>query len=300
MQVMIADDDALSRKVLEDSLLSWGYDVLVTKNGEEAWEVLSQPNHPNLIILDWMMPGYDGVDICRMLRRREGSRYTYVILLTSRDSRKDLVIGLESGVDDYITKPFDPEELKYRLRIGERIVALEERILSMARTDYLTGLLNRRAFMERLEGERNRSIRDGKNLSMIMADIDCFKLVNDSYGHQTGDVVLQEFANCLQLACRHYDFVGRYGGEEFVIGLPGTGIEESRHIAERIRKIIEAHQIKLKDQNSFIQITSSFGVASITPNSQASYDDLIKSADRSLYQAKKNGRNRVAWEATLT
>jgi len=135
---------------------------------------------------------------------------------------------------------------------------------------------------------------------MIMADIDCFKLVNDSYGHQTGDVVLQEFANCLQLACRHYDFVGRYGGEEFVIGLPGTGIEESRHIAERIRKIIEAHQIKLKDQNSFIQITSSFGVASITPNSQASYDDLIKSADRSLYQAKKNGRNRVAWEATLT
>ena len=133
MQVMIADDDALSRKVLEDSLLSWGYDVLVTKNGEEAWEVLSQPNHPNLIILDWMMPGYDGVDICRMLRRREGSRYTYVILLTSRDSRKDLVIGLESGVDDYITKPFDPEELKYRLRIGERIVALEERILSMAR-----------------------------------------------------------------------------------------------------------------------------------------------------------------------
>jgi len=133
VQVMIADDDALSRKVLEDSLLSWGYDVLVTKNGEEAWEVLSQPNHPNLIILDWMMPGYDGVDICRMLRRREGSRYTYVILLTSRDSRKDLVIGLESGVDDYITKPFDPEELKYRLRIGERIVALEERILSMAR-----------------------------------------------------------------------------------------------------------------------------------------------------------------------
>ncbi|MDD3853806.1 MAG: diguanylate cyclase [Syntrophomonadaceae bacterium] len=297
---MIADDDALSRKVLEDSLLDWGYDVLVTRNGEEAWEALSQPNHPNLIILDWMMPGYDGVDICRMLRRRQGSRYTYVILLTSRDSRKDLVMGLESGVDDYITKPFDPEELKYRLRIGERIVALEERILRMARTDYLTGLLNRRAFMERLEGERNRSIRDGKNLSIVMADIDFFKRVNDLYGHQNGDLVLQEFAKCLREACRQYDFVGRYGGEEFIIGLPGTGLEESKLLAERIRKIIEAHQIKTPDHNTFIQVTSSFGAASIASQSQASYDDLIKSADRALYQAKKDGRNRVAWEATLT
>ncbi|MGI5879122.1 MAG: diguanylate cyclase [Syntrophomonadaceae bacterium] len=297
---MIADDDALSRKVLEDSLLDWGYDVLVTRNGQEAWEVLSQPNHPNLIILDWMMPGYDGVDICRMLRRREGSRYTYVILLTSRDSRKDLVMGLESGVDDYITKPFDSEELKYRLRIGERIVALEERILSMARTDYLTDLLNRRAFMERLEGERNRSIRDGKNLSIILADIDFFKRVNDHYGHQNGDLVLQEFAKCLRDTCRQYDFVGRYGGEEFIIGLPGTGIEESKLIAERIRKIIEAHQIKLPDQNVFIQITSSFGVASITPQSQANFDDLIRSADQALYRAKNEGRNQVAWEGTLT
>lgn len=300
MRVMIADDDALSRRILEDSLISWGYNVLVTNNGEEAWEALSKPNHPNLIILDWMMPGYDGVDICRMLRDREGSRYTYVILLTSRDSRKDLVVGLESGVDDYITKPFDPEELKYRLRIGERIVALEERILNMARTDYLTGLLNRRAFMERLEGERNRSMREGKSLSIILADIDFFKRVNDNYGHQNGDLALQEFAKCLLDTCRQYDFVGRYGGEEFIIGLPGSGIDGAKNIAERIRRKVAEHKIKLPDQNKYIQITSSFGVATIESQSQASYDELIKAADQALYRAKNDGRNQVAWKVILT
>jgi len=223
VQVLIADDDALSRRVLHDVLVDWGYQVIAAKNGNEAWNIMQQDHPPNLVILDWMMPGLDGVDICAMVRQQVKPRYTYIILLTSRNRPEDIVQGLEAGADDYIVKPFNPDELKYRLKIGERIIDLEERILGLARIDYLTGLLNRRAFMEKLEIEINRSLREGTGLGIIIADIDYFKTINDSYGHLAGDRVLQNVARCLQKSCRRYDFAGRYGGEEFILGFPGVG-----------------------------------------------------------------------------
>ena len=157
--MLIADDDALSRRVLNDVLIDWGYQVIVARNGNEAWEILQEEDPPNLVILDWMMPGLDGIDICAMVRQQAKPRYTYIILLTSRNRPEDIVQGLEAGADDYVVKPFNPDELKYRLKIGERIIDLEERILALARIDYLTGLLNRRAFMEKLEIEINRAQR---------------------------------------------------------------------------------------------------------------------------------------------
>lgn len=293
MQVLIADDDALSRRILQDVLEPWGYQVTVTKNGEEAWKVLQQDNPPNLAILDWMMPGLDGVDICQLLRQQTKPRYTYIILLTSRNRPEDIVQGLEAGADDYIVKPFNPDELKYRLKIGERIIDLEERILGLARIDYLTGLLNRRAFMERLEIEINRSQREGTGLSIIIADIDYFKMINDSYGHQAGDRVLQNIARCLQKCCRRYDFVGRYGGEEFILGFPGVESASIRSIADRVCKDISHCVTELPRNKQQIQVTASLGVACINDFPHCDSDRLISAADDALYQAKKKGRNQV-------
>lgn len=293
MRVLIADDDALSRRILEDALAGWGYEVTVTKNGEEAWNVLQQNEPPQLVILDWMMPVLDGVDICKMLRLQSKPRYTYVVLLTARNRPEDIVRGLEAGADDYIIKPFYPDELKNRLKIGERIISLEEHILRMARTDYLTGLLNRRAFMERMEGEISRAERENRGLGIVIADIDHFKEVNDCYGHQAGDQVLQEVARCLQRACRRYDFIGRYGGEEFIVGLPGADEDKTRLTAERIRTTIRQCRTILPERRGEVAVTVSLGVVALSPGQASSADELISVADTALYAAKNNGRDRV-------
>lgn len=293
MQVLIADDDALSRRILHDVLVSWGYQVIAAKNGNEAWDILQQDNSPNLVILDWMMPGFDGIDICTELRRQAKPRYTYIILLTSRNKPEDIVQGLEAGADDYVVKPFNPDELKYRLKIGERIIDLEERILGLARIDYLTGLLNRRAFMERLEIEINRSQREGTGLSIIIADLDYFKTINDSYGHLAGDRVLQNVARCLQQSCRRYDFAGRYGGEEFILGFPGVGKKCILNIAARVCRDISRCLTELPQHEQQITVTASIGVACLEDYPDGNPDHLISAADDALYLAKKTGRNQV-------
>lgn len=293
MRVLIADDDALSRRILKDSLEYWGYDVVVCKNGNEAWKILEQDGSPTLAILDWIMPGMDGVSICQKVRQRKNTCYTYIILLTAKNSREDIITGLEAGADDYVVKPFHHEELKYRLQIGQRIIELEQNILQMANTDYLTGLLNRRAFMERMEGEVNRVIREKLALGIIILDIDYFKRINDIYGHQAGDLVLQEISACLVRSCRRYDFVGRYGGEEFIVCLPGADFEKTFIIAERMRSSIEKHQIFLEQNNEYVNVTASFGIVGIPPGILKTADELIRQADDALYQAKGKGRNRV-------
>ncbi|MBO8158142.1 diguanylate cyclase [Thermosyntropha sp.] len=292
-KVLIADDDGLSRRLLEGTLKAWGYEVVVANDGKEALEILLREDRPNLAILDWIMPGADGIDICRYIREQKMSSYVYIILLTSKSGREDIVKGLESGADDYMIKPFYPEELKYRLKIGERIIKLEQDILKMARTDYLTGLLNRRAFMERLEGEIKRAERKGDSLGIIIADIDHFKKVNDEYGHQIGDTVLKNFASVLIRSCREYDFAGRYGGEEFIICLPETKLEQAFKIAERMRKATELTPAFIPEINRDIKITASFGVAGMKPEDGKTIDDLIREADAALYEAKKSGRNMV-------
>ena len=294
MKVMIVDDEPISRHILENFLIECGYEVLSTYDGMEALKIIQSPDAPKLVISDWMMPNMNGVELCEKIRGMEKDQYTYFILLTTKAEKRDIIKGLESGADDFIVKPFDREELKYRIKIGERIIDLEQRIMQLANTDYLTGILNRRAFMERMAEEANRSIRNEEEMSIIIMDIDHFKKVNDTFGHQVGDLVLQRFADRISMASRSYDFVGRYGGEEFIIGLPQTTLEQSWNAAERMRKDIEKMGLPLPDDPQIsVRITASFGVASCLMKSSKDVDSIIKLADEALYRAKAEGRNRV-------
>jgi len=290
---MIVDDDTISRKLLENVLPKWGYSVEFAKDGVEAWERIQHPEAPNLIISDWMMPEMDGIELCRKIRLMKRSGYIYFIILTSKGSKEDVVKGLDAGADDFLVKPFDYEELKYRIKIGERIIDLEQRITTMANTDALTNVLNRRAFMERMNQEIQRAYRQKTKLSFLITDIDHFKKVNDQYGHQAGDVVLKMFANQFKLFSRPYDFVGRYGGEEFVLGIPGADGNQIKGIAERMRKRIEQMTMMLPNGSGSIRVTASFGVACLKGDMDENLDSLIQRADEALYMAKRKGRNCV-------
>jgi two-component system cell cycle response regulator len=293
MKILIAEDDPISRRILEVNLREWGYEVMVASDGAEAWEIIQQAESPNLIISDWMMPRMDGLALCREIRNMENSEYIYFIILTAKGENKDIIEGLEAGADDFLTKPFNQEELKYRTRIGERVINLERRIMELANTDALTGLLNRRSFMERMEQEMSRAQREKRPLSFILADIDHFKTVNDTYGHQIGDLVLQRCAGKLATTARPYDFVGRYGGEEFVVCLAGADGLQAGSVAKRMRQQIEDMEIMLPDDSGKVRITASFGTASYTIESGEKVDLLIKKADDALYLAKDKGRNCV-------
>jgi len=294
MKVLIAEDDLVSSRLLETYLDKWGYDVLATGDGNEAWEAIQDPEAPNLVISDWMMPNMDGLALCRKIRQMKRSGYVYFIILTTKVRKEDLIEGLEAGADDFLTKPFNKDELRYRVKIGERIIELERRILNLAYLDPLTGVLNRRALMERIEGEINRAVRGSAPLSLIFTDIDHFKQINDGYGHQAGDLVLRHFTEQLSGAARSYDFVGRYGGEEFMVCLSGANDHQAKLVAERMRKRVEEMTIMLTKNTQSIRITASFGVASYELESEESVDSLIGRADEAMYRAKREGRNRVS------
>ncbi len=293
MKILIAEDEPVSRRMLETFLRKWGYDVVVTCDGSEAWEIFQKPDAPNLVLSDWMMPNMDGPELCRKIREMEKSGYTYFILLTAMGRKEDVIQGFQAGADDFLVKPFDREELKYRIKIGERIIRLEQQILHLATTDSLTGVLNRRAFMERMEEEIHRCVRENSSLSLLLIDIDYFKKINDNYGHQAGDLVLQRFTDQLTRSSRPYDFVGRYGGEEFVVSLPGADMSRSLAVADRMRKSVEEMKIMTQDGSESIRITASFGAASLLSDPKENAESLIKRADGAMYKAKREGRNRV-------
>jgi two-component system cell cycle response regulator len=293
VKVLIAEDEPVSRRLLEAFLSKWGYDVVVTCDGREAWETLNEADAPSLVVSDWMMPNMDGLELCRKIREMKKLNYTYFIILTAKERKEDVVKGLEAGADDFLIKPFHQEELKYRVQIGERIIELEQRILLLASTDSLTGVLNRRAFMERMEVEINRSTRENAPLSLILTDIDYFKSINDRFGHQAGDLMLQRFTEQLSRSSRPYDFVGRYGGEEFVMCLPGGDAVQGRSVAERMRKSVEKMKTKLPNSTQSVQIKASFGVASLRMGSEETVDSLIRRVDEAMYRAKREGKNRV-------
>ena len=293
MKILIVEDDLVIRRLLEVFLKEWGFDVSFACDGSEAWDILQQPESPNLVISDWMMPRMNGLDLCRRVRLMETSNYVYFIILTAKGKQEDVIRALEAGADDHLVKPFDKDELKYRIKIGERILRLEQRILEMASTDSLTGVLNRRAFMERMEQEIHRSQREDSQFSLILADIDSFKKINDEHGHNAGDIVLQGFTDRLAESLRPYDFVGRYGGEEFLVCLPGATEEQARGFAERMRKMVGTMTIMLPENSASIKITASFGVVSSGRRCTETVISITSKADQAMYRAKRMGRNRV-------
>jgi diguanylate cyclase (GGDEF)-like protein len=296
VRILIAEDDLVSRRVLEGFLGKWGYEVVAATDGEEAWQALQEEDAPQMAILDWMMPRLDGVGVCRRLRRRGAEPYVYTLLLTAKGQKQDVVEGIEAGADDYLTKPFDPGELQARLRAGRRILALQGALISardalrfQATHDPLTGLWNRLATAETLHRELARSERQNKSVSVILADLDHFKKVNDTYGHLCGDAALREAARRILTSVRAYDTVGRYGGEEFLLVVPECGIEGALHQAERIRAMFDREPLDLPDAR--LRVTISLGVASIEVKNSVDPDALIWAADQALYRAKARGRN---------
>ncbi|MDD3271790.1 MAG: diguanylate cyclase [Syntrophomonadaceae bacterium] len=304
MRVLIADDDIISRAVVKALLLKWGYEVLEAGDGNEAWDILKEKDSPQLVLLDWMMPGIDGLELCRRLRQLDNNTYHYIILLTGRDSKEDIIGGLNAGADDYITKPFMPEELEVRLRVGRRILDLQQSLKEalevqryQAQHDLLTGILNHAEILNILETELDRARRQNGNLAIIMGDLDHFKKVNDTYGHVAGDAVLVEVAARMKNNIRLYDSAGRYGGEEFLLVLPGCNAEEAMIIANRILESIGKEPVIFN--NTPIAITISLGVAVNRAGEKTTTTELVQLADTALYQAKQNGRNRVE-QATAT
>ena len=298
MKVLIADDDPISCRILESKLNHWGYEVVVCSDGLGAWEVLRTEGAPQLAIIDWMMPGMDGLEICRSVRERSAANYTYILLLTGKDRKEDILTGLGAGADDFISKPFDSRELDVRLRIGRRILDLEggllrsrEALRIQATHDPLTGVWNRAAAIQSFERELHRSYREAKPVALIMADIDHFKLVNDTYGHLAGDAALREVCRRMRGLMRHYDTIGRYGGEEFLIVLPGCDWAEAQLIAERIREEIGSHPVKTLEGE--LDITISLGLAVGEGGRKHDPNALIRAADTALYRSKRAGRNRV-------
>jgi two-component system cell cycle response regulator len=297
MRMLIADDDRVTLKLLEAQLTKWGHDLVLCHDGGEAWNLLQGHDAPKMAILDWIMPTMSGPEICRRLRSLQNQTYVYIILLTSRKGKEDVVTGLEAGADDYIVKPFDLNELRVRIRAGVRMVELQEKLRSAlvvadfrASHDPLTGLWNRGAIMDILSKEMDRGNRRGSATGVILADIDHFKQINDEHGHLAGDGVLKRLAEKVGSVVRPYDSVGRYGGEEFIVVLPDCGLEEAGRVAERMRRIMEENAVETSE--GAISVTISLGVASVVGDKENT-DDLIRRADEALYRAKSRGRNRV-------
>jgi diguanylate cyclase (GGDEF)-like protein len=291
MNVLIAEDDVISCRALEKNLQDWEYKVTVTNNGEEAWKII-QNGGIRLAILDWSMPKMDGLELCHKIRNEyqpKEEKYLYIILLTGRDLEEDIITGLSAGADDYMTKPFSYMELKVRIQNGVRINALQDIVLQKANTDSLTQLWNRRKILEILEEELNRNIRDSKPVGVIMLDIDHFKTINDTYGHLIGDKVIIEVASRLQKKIRNYDKIGRYGGDELLLVLPGLGGKDAFNTAERLRKSICDE--KIQSEAGALNITISLGVSISDTTSSPSTKKMIEESDLALYIAKARGRN---------
>lgn len=298
MKILIADDQPLDRTVLKMSLEKWGYEVIEAEDGTQAMNLLSGEDSPSIAILDWMMPGMTGPEICLELRYQERQRYVYILLLSAKDNKEDLVRGMTAGADDYISKPVDLHELQVRLRAGRRIIELQEELIAtreelrmQATRDFLTGISNRASIMDKLSGEAHRSIRQGSPLAVLMCDVDYFKRINDTHGHPAGDAVLKDVAQRMRTTIRPYDSVGRFGGEEFLVLCPGADAAGGAALAERLRDAIGASPV-MTDSGP-IEVTVSIGVAARNFERSDEVNQVISAADTALYIAKRNGRNRV-------
>lgn len=290
MDILIADDDPIIRHLLKDSLEDWSYTVHLAENGREALEKARSLKELQLLLVDWSMPEVDGIGVCQQLKT-DSDKFTYIIMLTSKSSMGHSVAALDAGADDFIIKPFMPEDLKARLRVGRRIIEAERKLEKLAHFDTLTGIRNRRMVLKCMKFEWERSSRENTPLSVLMLDIDHFKKVNDTHGHEAGDILLQAFTQTVEQQLRPYDIFGRMGGEEFLIVLPRVTRDETLMIAERVRNAVEKTLVDIGDSRA-IKATTSVGVTMRTPQDSDS-NTLLRRADEALYKAKNQGRNRV-------
>ena len=295
-QVLIAEDDPMFRHLLQARLQSWGYEVFAVENGTQAWDLLEAQVSPDLLILDRMMPGIDGIELCRRIRSRCCDRYQYILLISGKDEKSEIVEGLDAGADDYLTKPFDIGELHARIRAGNRVLLLQRNLIKAlqalryeATHDDLTGVWSRGAALHLLKSELERGVRSGRGTGVLLIDLDHFKNVNDTYGHLSGDAVLKKTASRISIALRSYDVVGRYGGEEFIVVLSQCNRETLVPLAERIRQAVAESPVSAEGFE--IPVTASIGGTSCA----RALDEfaLLATADSALYEAKRSGRNRA-------
>jgi len=298
MKVLIAEDDPLSSKLLKVLLFKWGYDPIVVADGLEAWKILQQEERPQIAILDWMMPGLDGVALCRRLRELEKgrNRYTYVVILTCKGDRDDIVTGIDAGADEYIVKPFEQRELQVRLKTGRRIIELQtalrsanQKLLFMARLDPLTGSLSRHAILDDLELSFYRSLREEKDLSVVMIDIDGLKRINDGYGRNAGDQVLQDCVRRINACLRPTDSFGRLGSDRFLIILPGADSDAGGLVCRRIRSMIGEKDFESGNHAFPVTVSQSLALWDRKMSTEA----LIALTEQTLLATKSKGGSRL-------
>jgi two-component system cell cycle response regulator len=297
IKVLVADDSAVSRKLVEHTLSEKQYSLVFAKSGRETLDLFAE-HHPALVIVDWIMPDLTGLEICQNIRSRSQASYTYIILLTGKSEKESVVEGLAAGADDYLTKPFHHEELIARVGVGLRIIGLQREIEAknlllkeLALTDALTSLPNRRAIEDWAARQLSGAARYGFSFWVALADLDHFKIVNDTYGHDAGDTVLKTFSEILKSNSRQSDICGRIGGEEFLIVLTHTSEENAKRVIDRVRAELEATHFNF-DGNR-LNVTSSFGLAGFVGTRAPDFNRLVAQADAALYSAKRQGRNRL-------
>lgn len=298
MKILLAEDSPVYQHLIGGYLSEWGFDFELARNGTQARKLLKEPDGPTLALLDWVLPGIDGIEVCRNVRERGANeRYVYTVLLTGKTDKEDLVHAMEAGADDYLVKPFDPPELRARLLAGKRILDLHEQLVSAqdslrfaATHDFLTRLWNRAEIVSFLERELGRARRENKPVGIVLLDVDHFKSINDSLGHRSGDIVLRELAHKLRSELRAYDGVGRYGGEEFLLVLPGCDLKGALARTDEIRRRLAS--IPFVSDLPETSITVSMGIT-IANCGAGDPTTLLHNADVALYRAKNNGRDRV-------
>ncbi len=297
MKILVAEDSAFYRRTITDHLSKWGFDFVSAKDGKEAWKLLLKQDGPRLALLDWVLPEIEGIELCRRLRSRaEGEHYIYTVLLTAKNQRHEMLEAMEAGADDFLAKPFDPAELKAKLLVGKRIVELQHKLVSAndalqfaASHDFLTRIWNRGEILGFLGRELARARRAATPLGVVLVDVDHFKSVNDQFGHQSGDLVLQELAMRFSKSLREYDGVGRYGGEEFLLVIPGCDLPTLVRRADEIRAFVSRETVLSGPGKP--TVTVSMGAVAAEPSETVA--SVLRRADDALYRAKRGGRNRV-------
>lgn len=297
LKVLVADDSAVYRKLVEQAFREADFSIFFARSGREAIDLFAQ-HGPAIVITDWVMPDISGIELCQRIRAGSPDSYTYIIILTSVSDKENVVKGLAAGADDYLTKPFHPAELLARAEVGRRIVELHRQVEAknrlleeLALTDSLTGLPNRRAIEEWAPRQLSGAARHGFPFWVVMADLDDFKNVNDSSGHDAGDTVLKKFSEILKTNSRRSNICGRIGGEEFLFVLTHADKNNVEFVTERIRKEFEEHEFLFGGR--VIKVTASFGISGFQGKIAPQFSRLLSQADAALYAAKHHGRNRI-------